>query len=244
MFDIIWSQGSVHDFHYYVGVYSPVVLTVVAIVIAYNQYALEKDRENEKKNEIFKQKFYEPLQFIWKNWKKESIDIRLYKDFIDNTLKLIDENKDLFDYDDWKLLKISIESIRKIVITLIKVTKIKKPSKKLIFFVLYKTIFGLLSNIINILLVVGWPVKKQRQNHITIYYLILKSFVCIYKFLVPYCLQRFIKFRIAYVVTFIAMSFIFLKTILPSIYPFLKDIIRVFIKYQFTKEDQKVKNAK
>ncbi len=244
MFDIILSQDCVHDFHYYVGIYSPVVLTIVAIVIAYNQYALEKDRESEKKNELFKQKFYEPLQSIWNNWTNEPMDIKHYKNLIDTTIKLVTENKELFDYDDWKLLKTSIESIRKIVKTIVRVSKLKKPSKKLIFFILYKTLFVLLSNIINILLVVGWPPKERRHKHITIYYLILKSFISIYKFLVPYCLQRFIKFRIASIVTLIAIIIAFLKAILPRIYPFLRDIIQVLIKCQFPKKKQMLNNTK
>ena len=91
------------------------VIAILGTVIAYNQYALEKDRETEKKSQLFKQKFYEPLQDIWNNYKSESVDINRYKDFIDNTIKLVDDNKDLFDYDDWKLLKTSIKNIRKII---------------------------------------------------------------------------------------------------------------------------------
>lgn len=244
MFDVILSQDTSHDFHYYVGVYSPVVLTIVAIVIAYNQYALEKDRETEQKTQLFKQKFYEPLQATWNNYQRESVEIKHYKDFLDNTIKLVDDNKELFDYDDWKLLKTSIKSIRKIIKTLVRVSKLKKPSKKLIFIILYKTIFVLLSNIINILLVVGWPEKERKQRHITIYYLILKAFISIYKFLIPYCIQRFIKFRIASIVTLIAMIIMFFRTILPQIYPFLRDITQVFIEYKFPPKEQGVNNAK
>ena len=219
------------------------VIAILGTVIAYNQYALEKDRETEKKSQLFKQKFYEPLQDIWNNYQSESVDIKLYKDFLDNTIKLVDDNKDLFDYDDWKLLKTSIKNIRKIIKTLVRVSKLKKPSKKLLFFLLFKTLFVILSNIINILLVVGWPEKDRKQKHITIYYLILKSFVCIYKFLVPYCVQRFIKFRIVSVITFIAIIFVFFKTMLPHIYPMLKETLQIVINDQFSKKYQEGNNA-
>ena len=130
------------------------VIAILGTVIAYNQYALEKDRETEQKTQIFKQKFYEPLQATWNNYQSESVEIKHYKDFIDNTIKLVDDNKELFDYDDWKLLKTSIKSIRKIIKMIVRVSKFKKPSKKLLFFLLFKTLFVILSNIINILLVV------------------------------------------------------------------------------------------
>ena len=219
------------------------VIAILGTVIAYNQYALEKDRETEQKTQIFKQKFYEPLQATWNNYQSESVEIKHYKDFIDNTIKLVDDNKELFDYDDWKLLKTSIKSIRKIIKMIVRVSKFKKPSKKLLFFLLFKTIFVILSNIINILLVVGWPEKDRKQKHITIYYLILKSFVCIYKFLVPYCVQRFIKFRIASVITFIAIVFVLLKAMLPHIYPMLKETLQNVINEQFSKKYQEGNNA-
>lgn len=220
------------------------VIAILGTVIAYNQYALEKDRETEKKSQLFKQKFYEPLQDIWNNYKSESVDINRYKDFIDNTIKLVDDNKDLFDYDDWKLLKTSIKNIRKIIKTLVRISKLQNKSVKLLLFLPFKTIFVILSNMINIILVVGWPEKERKQKHITIYYLILKAFISIYKFLIPYCIQRFIKFRIASVITFIAIIFVFFKTMLPHIYPMLKETLQIVINELFSKKEQGVNNAK